>query len=62
MEELRLPGCVLEFDDSGFQTESRGIAYYVRAIQEPTAAVNAGGGRYKYDDEGNCISESKLIK
>ena len=29
--------------------------YYVRAIEEPSPAVNAGNLRCKYDESGNCI-------
>jgi hypothetical protein len=38
--------------------ERREFIYYVRAIQEPTPAVNAGGLRCEYDAAGNCISVS----
>ncbi|MEE8166450.1 MAG: DUF3604 domain-containing protein, partial [Myxococcota bacterium] len=31
------------------------IVYYVRAIQEPTLAVNAGGFRCRFDAAGRCI-------
>ena len=59
MAALRLPaesaGCAVEFDDPDFATSGRDAIYYVRAIQEPTPAVNAGGLRCKYDDEGDCV-------
>jgi hypothetical protein len=32
------------------------VLYYVRAIQEPTMAVNATGLRCQYDQAGNCVS------
>jgi hypothetical protein len=47
-------GCAVEFDDPEFDGQ-REFVYYVRAIQEPTPAVNAGGLRCKYDAQGNCI-------
>jgi hypothetical protein len=48
-------GCQVEFSDPDFQSAGREVAYYVRAIQEPTLAINAGGLRCDYDSEGNCI-------
>jgi hypothetical protein len=44
--------CVVEFEDPAFVGSSREVLYYVRAIQEPTPAVNAGALRC--DDEGSC--------
>jgi hypothetical protein len=51
-------GCAVEFSDPGMTAERREFIYYVRAIQEPTPAVNAGGLRCEYDAAGNCISVS----
>ena len=34
-------GCRVEFDDPEFISGGRDVLYYVRAIQEPTLAVNA---------------------
>jgi hypothetical protein len=48
-------GCAVEFEDPDFVAGGREAVYYVRAIQEPTPAINAGGLRCKYDAEGNCI-------
>ncbi|MEW6269822.1 MAG: DUF3604 domain-containing protein [Thermodesulfobacteriota bacterium] len=48
-------GCVVEFDDPDFVTGGRDATYYVRAVQEPTPAVNAGGLRCRYDEAGSCI-------
>lgn len=47
-------GCVAEFDDPDFASGSRDAIYYVRAIQEPTPAVNAGGLRCERGEEGKC--------
>lgn len=47
-------GCVVTFDDAEFVSETREVIYYVRAIQEPTPAVNAGGLRCKGDASGAC--------
>jgi len=48
-------GCVVEFDDPDFGVSRRDVAYYVRAIQEKTPAVNAGGLRCTYDASGECV-------
>jgi hypothetical protein len=48
-------GCTVEFDDPDFAVNSRDAIYYVRAIQEPTKAVNAGALRCEYDAAGNCV-------
>ena len=34
-------GCLVEFEDPDFAGAAREAVYYVRAIQEPTPAVNA---------------------
>lgn len=49
-------GCTVEFEDQQFSAGEREVRYYVRAIQEPSAAVNAGGLRCEYDDQGQCIA------
>jgi hypothetical protein len=49
-------GCIVEFADEDFVASGRETVYYVRAMEEPSLAVNAGGIRCKYDDEGNCVS------
>ncbi len=52
----RAEGCVVEFDDPEFPGRSgegaREHIYYVRAIQESTPAVNAGGLRPERDADG----------
>ncbi|MEB2344492.1 MAG: DUF3604 domain-containing protein [Deltaproteobacteria bacterium] len=48
-------GCTVEFDDPEFLAENREILYYVRAIQEPTPAVNAGLLRCTRDESGACV-------
>ena len=67
-------GCRVEFDDPEFVAGSRDVLYYVRAIQEPTMAVNAGGvrceddectrlapcyGDYQTDFADDCLSENE---
>jgi len=49
-------GCVVEFTDPDFLTTGRETAYYVRAVQEPTPAVNAGNLRCERDDSGACVA------
>ncbi|MBX3024606.1 DUF3604 domain-containing protein [bacterium] len=48
-------GCTVEFDDPDYRVAERDVLYYVRAIQEPTPAVNAGALRCEYDAAGNCV-------
>jgi hypothetical protein len=48
-------GCVIEFDDPEFASSGRENIYYVRAVQEPTPAVNANPLRCEYDDKGQCV-------
>ncbi len=48
-------GCVAEFDDEDFVASGRESIYYVRALQEPTDAVNAGGLRCERDADGTCV-------
>lgn len=51
-------GCTAEFEDPDFAAGSRDALYYVRAIQEPTPAVNAGGLRCRRDADGKCVEVS----
>jgi hypothetical protein len=48
-------GCAVEFEDPEFLSGGRETLYYVRAIQEPTLAVNAGGERCKRNAQGYCV-------
>jgi hypothetical protein len=47
-------GCTVRFSDSSFVKGGRDALYYVRAIQEPSPAVNGGQLRCKFDSEGRC--------
>jgi hypothetical protein len=48
-------GCEVAFEDADFLAGARDALYYVRAIEEPTQAVNAANLRCAYDAEGNCV-------
>jgi len=48
-------GCAVQFEDPDFVSSGRPAVYYVRAIEEPSPAVNAGNLRCKYDESGRCI-------
>jgi hypothetical protein len=49
-------GCVIEFEDEAFARTGRESIYYVRAVQEPTAMINADNVRCEYDENGACIA------
>ncbi len=51
--------CVAEWEDPGFVSGGRDVVYYVRAIQEPTPAVNAGGLRCDEDGCSPCWGDSR---
>ncbi|MDG2303171.1 MAG: DUF3604 domain-containing protein [Candidatus Binatia bacterium] len=48
-------GCFVEFDDPQFASSGRNALYYVRAIQEPSPAVNADSLRCERDADGSCL-------
>jgi hypothetical protein len=49
-------GCVIEFTDPEFVAAGREALYYVRAIQEPTPAINAGGLRCEANGADLCAT------
>jgi hypothetical protein len=49
-------GCVVRFEDPEWKTSARDALYYVRALQEPTPAINGDALRTSFDAEGNPIS------
>lgn len=49
-------GCTIEFSDDTFVDSQRDALYYVRALQSPSLAVNGGGLRCEYDEQGQCIA------
>ena len=49
-------GCEITFNDSDFKDQNREITYYVRAIQEPSMAINGRASICsERDNEGNCL-------
>ena len=50
----------VEFDDPWFASADREVVYYVRAIQEPTPAVNAGGLRCEGDECDPCYGDYRV--
>lgn len=52
-------GCQVEFDDPEFASSARDAVYYVRALQEPTPAVNGAGLRTELDGNGNAVRISQ---
>jgi hypothetical protein len=48
-------GCRVEFEDPEHATAGRDAVYYVRALQEPTPAVNGAGLRTEFDAEGRPL-------
>ncbi len=49
-------GCVVQFEDEEWLARGRDAVYYVRALQEPTEAINGATLRTSYDGEGNAIA------
>ena len=48
-------GCVVEFEDAEYARAPRETAYYVRAIQAPSSAVNGDPLRCERDESGTCV-------
>jgi hypothetical protein len=48
-------GCRVRFEDDEFPKTGREALYYVRALQEPTLAVNGGQLRCIRDAQGRCV-------
>ena len=53
--EPRPEGCSVSFEDPEFAASGRNALYYVRAVEAPAPAVNAGNLRCSYDASGRCI-------
>jgi hypothetical protein len=54
-------GCTQTFTDPDFVREGREALYYVRAVETPSPAVNAGLLRCEKDAEGNCTKVHACI-
>ena len=48
-------GCAIEFEDPDYRGDEE-VLYYVRALQEPTPAINGDNMRARRDAEGNTLS------
>jgi hypothetical protein len=55
-------GCSFTFKDEDYAAGNRDTTYYVRAIEEPSMAVNGGHLRCERDAEGNCIKVKPCFK
>ena len=49
-------GCSVRFEDPEFASSGRDAVYYVRALQEPTPAINGANLRTTFDAQGNAVS------
>jgi hypothetical protein len=52
--------CEVEFEDPWYPSAGREVVYYVRAIQEPTPAVNAGQLRCNGDECKPCYGDYRV--
>jgi len=52
--------CDVQFDDPWFASAGREVVYYVRAIQEPSAAVSAGGLRCEGAECDPCYGDYRV--
>lgn len=48
-------GCAITFTDPDYERDGRASVYYVRAIETPTPAINAGGVNCELDADGRCV-------
>jgi hypothetical protein len=55
-------GCSFEFEDPDFVSGGRETVYYVRAIEEPSPAINGKPERCDYNAAGQCIAANYCPK
>ena len=55
-------GCVAHFFDEHFETAGRDTAYYVRALEEPSEAINGAPLSTRFDEEGRPVSIDPCIE
>jgi hypothetical protein len=49
-------GCAASFEDPEFTASGRDALYYVRALQEPTPAINGAPLNTRFDADGNAVA------
>jgi hypothetical protein len=49
-------GCVVRFEDAESAAYDRDALYYVRALQEPTPAINGANLRTSFDEAGDAVA------
>ena len=49
-------GCEVEFEDEEYDIAARDTLYYVRAIEEPSEAVNGANQGCEFNEQGQCIA------
>jgi len=54
-------GCAITFTDPEYERDGRASVYYVRAVETPAPAINAGGVRCRYDASGQCVEAEPCV-
>jgi hypothetical protein len=49
-------GCTVSFTDPEFAEDRRDAVYYVRALQEPTPAINGSPLDTRFDENGDAVA------
>jgi hypothetical protein len=55
-------GCVVQFDDPDFAATGRDALYYVRALEEPSPAINGAPLSTVFDEAGHPVSIDPCIE